>query len=50
MDPVEGHAPQVGSVGLVLLGHEEEQDALKELDAVEGRDAHVEEDTVENCR
>ena len=37
-------------VGLILLGHEEETDAVEELDAVEGRDAHVEEDTVENCR
>ena len=37
-------------VGLILLGHEEETDAVEELDAVEGRHAHVEEDTVEHCR
>ena len=36
-------------VGLILLGHEEETDAVEELDAVEGRHAHVEEDAVQNC-
>ena len=49
MDAVEGHAAQVGPVGLVLLGHEEEQDPLEELDAVQGSHAHLQEDAVQDC-
>lgn len=35
---------QIGNIGLEFFGHEEQKNAVKELDAVERRNAHVEED------
>ncbi len=46
--PLHRHSPQVGIVGLVLLRHEEQQDAVEELEAVERRHAHVQEDSVQH--
>ena len=46
--PYQFDASQIGNVGLVLFGHEEEQNAVKELDAIEGGHAHVEEHPVQH--
>jgi len=42
------HPGDVGLLGVVLGWHQQEQDAVKELDAKEGGDAHVEEDAEEH--
>lgn len=44
----ERYPSQIGQVGLVLLRHPEQKHAVEELEAVQRRHAHVEEDTVEH--
>ena len=39
---------KVGIVGLILFGHEKQEDPVVELKPVEGGDAHEEEDAVED--
>lgn len=48
MDPLDGHSAQPHIVGLIFDGHEQETDALDELLAEQGDDAHVEEDAGED--
>lgn len=43
MHAQDGHLAQEHVVGLVLGGHEHDEDAVKELEALEGGHAHVEE-------
>ena len=48
MDSTKLDFTQVGYIRLVLFGHEKEQNAVKELNAVEGGHAHVQEHTVQD--
>ena len=42
------HLSEIWIVWLVLLGHEEEEDPIEELEPVQGGDAHVQEHTVQH--
>ena len=48
VDSHQRHSPQVGQVRLVLFGHEEQEDPVKELEAVERGHAHEEEHPVQD--
>ena len=48
MDSLQLDVSQVGVVGLELFGHQEQQHPVEELEAVQGGDAHVKEDSVEH--
>lgn len=40
----------IGDIGVVLGGHQQQLQALVELDAVQGGDAHIEEDPEEHSQ
>ncbi len=48
MNPSNGHTSEVRMVGLILVGHEEKEEPVRELDALQDVDAHVEEDAVQD--
>lgn len=48
MNAPQRHLPKKHVVRLIFNGHEHDEDPVKELEAFEGRDAHVEEDTKED--
>ena len=48
MNPSNRHTSEVRMVGLILVGHEEEEEPVRELDPLQDVDAHVEEDAVQD--
>ena len=48
MDSGERNLSQIWVVWLILLGHEEQEESVKELETIQRVDAHVEEDTIED--
>ena len=43
------HPSNIRHLRMVFHGHEEQRDAIEELDSVDGADAHVEEDSEQDC-
>ena len=48
MDPPKFNLAQIRDVGLIFLGHKEEQNPVKKLNSVQGCHAHVQKDSVQH--
>lgn len=48
MDPLDGDPSQVRQVRLMLLGHEDDAETFKELESIQGCNAHEQEDSKED--